>query len=47
MKIPAAKIVLTPVGEFDRNSLLTTVNQNLRLRFRDALQLNGGECLIP
>ncbi|MCA0235081.1 MAG: hypothetical protein LCH81_01715 [Bacteroidetes bacterium] len=42
-----SEYVLTPLGEFDRNSLLTTVNQSLRLRFRDALQLNSGECLIP
>ncbi len=42
-----SEYVLNPLGEFDRNSLLTTVNQSLRLRFRDALQLNSGECLIP
>ncbi|MBK8428889.1 MAG: hypothetical protein IPL27_24370 [Lewinellaceae bacterium] len=42
-----SEYVITPLGDFDRNSLLTTVNQNLRLRFRDALQLNAGECLIP
>lgn len=42
-----SEYVLSPLGEFDRNSLLTTVNQGLRLRFRDALQLNAGECLIP
>lgn len=38
---------LSTVGEFDRNSLLNTLNQNLRLRFRDAVQLNATECLVP
>lgn len=42
-----SEYVLSPRGDFDRNSLLTTVNQNLRLRFRDAIQLNAGECVIP
>lgn len=42
-----SEYVLSPVGEFDRNSLLSTLNQNLRLRFRDALQLNTSECLVP
>ena len=42
-----SEYVLSPLGEFDRNSLLTTVNQNLRLRFRDALQISGSECLVP
>jgi hypothetical protein len=34
-------------GAFDRNSLLNTLNQNLRMRFRDGLQLSANECLIP
>jgi hypothetical protein len=38
---------LSPVGDFDRNSLLNTINQSLRLRFRDAVQLNANECLVP
>jgi len=42
-----SEYVLSPAGEFDRNSLLNTVNQGLRLRFRDALQLNATECLVP
>lgn len=42
-----SEYVLSAVGEFDRNSLLNTVNQNLRLRFRDALQMNATECLVP
>lgn len=42
-----SEYVLGPAGDFDRNSLLNTLNQSLRLRFRDALQLNANECLIP
>lgn len=39
--------IVTPLGDFDRNSLMNTFGQNLRLRFRDALQLSLHECLIP
>ena len=42
-----SEYVLSPNGEFDRNGILNTMNQGLRLRFRDALQLNASECLIP
>lgn len=42
-----SEYVLNTIGEFDRNSLLNTLNQSLRLRFRDALQLNATECLVP
>ena len=42
-----SEYLLSPLGEFDRNSLLNTADQNLRLRFRDGLQLNERECLIP
>lgn len=38
---------LSAAGDFDRSSLLNTLNQNLRLRFRDGLQMNATECLIP
>lgn len=42
-----SEYVLSPLGDFDRNSLLSTSGQNLRLRFRDALQLSGAECIVP
>lgn len=42
-----SEYILLPNGNFDRNSLFSTSNQSLRLRFRDAIQLNAGECLIP
>ena len=38
---------LNPLGEYDRNSLLNTLNQSLRLRFRETMQLNYHECLVP
>jgi hypothetical protein len=39
--------VVSTAGKFDRNSLLSTDGQDLRLRFRDALQVNTSECIIP
>ncbi len=42
-----SEYVLSPLGEFDRNSLLSTANQGLRLRFRDAVQISASECLVP
>ena len=34
-------------GEFDRNSLLSTTNLDLRLRFRDAMQVGHNQLIIP
>lgn len=42
-----SEYVVNALGEFDRNSLMNTFGQSLRLRFRDALQLNSSECLVP
>lgn len=42
-----SEYVLNPAGKFDRNSLLNTVGQGLRLRFIDAVQLSASECLVP
>lgn len=42
-----SEYILSPVGDFDRNGILNTMNQNLRLRFRDAVQMNASECLVP
>lgn len=42
-----SEYLVSPTGEFDRNGILNTVNQGLRLRFRDALQLNTSECIVP
>ncbi len=42
-----SEYLISPLGDFDRNSLLNTMGQGLRLRFRDALQISPTECLIP
>lgn len=42
-----SEYVISPDGVFDRNGLLSTENQKLRLRFRDGLQISANECLIP
>jgi len=42
-----SEYVLNPLGQYERNSLLSTEYQNLRLRFRDAIQLNNHQLLIP
>ncbi len=42
-----SEYVVNALGDFDRNSLMNTFGQSLRLRFRDALQLNSSECLVP
>jgi hypothetical protein len=38
---------LTGAGLVDRHSLFNTSNQNIQLRFRDALQIGSDEILIP
>ncbi|MBK9255803.1 MAG: hypothetical protein IPM42_09975 [Saprospiraceae bacterium] len=42
-----SEYVLDPMGNFDRKSVLSTEYQNLRLRFRDAIQLSGSSLLVP
>jgi hypothetical protein len=42
-----SEYVISPLGAFDRNSLLNTIGLGLRLRFRDGIQVNANECLIP
>lgn len=42
-----SEYVLNGLGAYDRNSLFSTKNLDLRLRFRDALQVAGNELLIP
>lgn len=34
-------------GEYKRNSVMSTENQKLRLRFRDALQIASNELIVP
>ncbi len=42
-----SEYVIDPAGHFDRNSLLNTADQSLRLRFREGLQIGAAEALIP
>ncbi len=42
-----SEYVLRGNGRFDRNSLMSTENLKLRLRFRDAMQVDANTLLIP
>lgn len=42
-----SEYVLQGNGSFDRNSVLSTENQKLRLRFRDALQIAANAVVVP
>ncbi|HKK73550.1 MAG TPA: hypothetical protein VJ953_00650 [Saprospiraceae bacterium] len=42
-----SEYILAGTGAFNRNSILSTDNQNLRLRFRDALQISPTKMLVP
>lgn len=42
-----SEYVLAGTGAFNRNSILSTDNQNLRLRFRDAIQISATKMLVP
>lgn len=34
-------------GEYDRNSVMSTKNQDVQLRFQDALQIDSGDVIVP
>ena len=42
-----SEYVIDPLGNFERNSLLSTEYQNLKLRFKDAIQVSSTVLLIP
>ncbi len=42
-----SEYVVSANGKLDRNSVLSTDDQNIRLRFRDALQTGSNELVIP
>lgn len=42
-----SEYVVNGKGEFDRNSILSTQNLELRLRFRDAIQISANELVVP
>lgn len=42
-----SEYVVTANGEADRNSVMSTESQDIRLRFRDAMQVGSREMIIP
>lgn len=42
-----SEYVIDPLGNFERNSLLSTEYQNLKLRFKDAVQVSSNVLLVP
>ncbi len=42
-----SEYVINGLGEYDRNSLFSTTNLDLRLRFRAAVQISPNELVIP
>ncbi|MCB0639611.1 MAG: hypothetical protein KDC54_23460 [Lewinella sp.] len=42
-----SEYVINGLGEYNRNSLFSTANLDLRLRFRDAVQIAGNALVIP
>ncbi|MEM9820276.1 MAG: hypothetical protein AAF985_04365 [Bacteroidota bacterium] len=42
-----SEYVIKGSGEYDRNSVLSTEDQDIRLRFQDAMQIASNELLVP
>ncbi len=42
-----SEYVLDPIGNFERKSVLSTEYQNLKLRFRDAIQTSSSSIIVP
>ncbi|NUQ24953.1 MAG: hypothetical protein HUU34_13455 [Saprospiraceae bacterium] len=42
-----SEYIVNGIGEYDRNSILSTQNLELRLRFRDAIQISANELVVP
>jgi len=42
-----SEYILDPTGKVARNSLLSTEDADLKLRFRDAVQINNKELIVP
>ena len=42
-----SEYVLNGNGEYDRNSVMSTDDQNIRLRFRDGVQIGSGSVIVP
>jgi hypothetical protein len=42
-----SEYILDPLGNYNRNSVLSTEYQKLKLRFRDAVQISSSELIVP
>ncbi len=42
-----SEYILEGDGSYDRNSVMNTDDQEIQLRFQDAIQINSKECLVP
>jgi len=42
-----SEYILKGNGEFNRNSVMSTENQKIRLRFKDALQISADVVIVP
>ena len=42
-----SEYVINSTGEYDRNSVMSTENQEIKLRFRDAVQVASNEVIVP
>ena len=42
-----SEYVVNGLGDFDRNSVMSTDDQKIRLRFRDAMQVASNELIVP
>jgi hypothetical protein len=42
-----SEYIIDPLGNFERNSLLSTEYKNLKLRFRDGIQISGNSFVVP
>lgn len=45
--ITVSEYVLDPLGNYERNSLLNTQYQNLKIRWKDAVQISPTELIVP
>ncbi len=42
-----SEYVINSTGDYDRNSVMSTENQEIKLRFRDAVQVASNEVIVP
>jgi len=42
-----SEYVINSMGDYDRNSVMSTKNQEIKLRFRDAVQVASNEVIVP